>query len=386
MTNLRNELTLKVGNIASFRNDQFHELERKKEIQNLDDLSPRSDFEEKLTALKECIADVLEEKLSLEQNDFQQIMINKATQTDDEREEGRHIISINNDDEEEALKCIDKNVLLLKQEIDNFDNNHADRNCSTSSGQIWRSKSSSEVWNLRAELAFLKKQIKDEEMDRKNLQNHIQMLQATIQENEEILDLIKEKEKNAKANDNRDLDKNLNPFVEQIEKLKMELENVREYGEQYKRKVEERDLDIASLKKDIENLTNDIISSRARLDENSRLEERNRLIEFENKNLRDECSSLKAKLTKLKNQLVEVENETITKHADEVKNLSQQLDKARQACELSGAEMDRLREQSENLSKEVNHLRNFLNIANTEKEQLKTEAAEQLKEMEQLLR
>ncbi|VDK81412.1 unnamed protein product [Onchocerca ochengi] len=386
MTNLRKELAIKGGgNIASFRNDQFHELGEDKKTQNLD-LSPRTDFEEKLAALKECIADVLEEKLSLEQNDFQQIMINKAIQTDEMIEEGRHIISVNNDDEEEALKCIDKNVVLLKREIDNFDcNNHADRNCSTNSGQIWKSKSNSEVWNLRAELAFLKKQIKDEEMDRKCLENHIQMLQATIQENEEILNLIKEKEMNTKG-DNRDFEKHLNPFVEQIEKLKMELQSVREYGEQYKREVEERDLDIASLKKDIENLTNEIISSKAHLDENSRLEERNRLIEFENKNLVDECSSLKAKLTKLQNQLIEVENENITKHIDEVKNLNQQLDKARQACELSGAEMDRLREQSENLSKEVNHLRNFLNIANTEKEQLKTEATERMKEMEQLLR
>ncbi|MCP9264428.1 Viral A-type inclusion protein repeat-containing domain protein [Dirofilaria immitis] len=313
MTNLRKKLAVKGGNVASFRNDQYYEIENK-EVQKLD-LSPRADFEEKLAALKECIADVLEEKLSLEQRR-------------DRRR--RHIISVNDDDdEEEALKRIDKNVLLLKQEIDHFEHNHADRSYNITGGRIWKSKSSSEVWNLRAELAFLKKQITDEEMDRKHLQNHIQMLQATIQENEEILDLMKEKENDIKT-DKYDSEKRSNPFVEQIEKLK----------------------------KDIENLTNDIISCKKRLDESSRLEERNRLIEFENRRLFDECSSLKMK----------------------------QLHKARQACELSGAEMDRLREQSDILSKEVNHLRNFLNIANTEKEQLKIEALERLKEVEQLSR
>ncbi|KAM3716509.1 Intracellular protein [Dirofilaria immitis] len=384
MTNLRKELAVKGGNVASFRNDQYYEIENK-EVQKLD-LSPRADFEEKLAALKECIADVLEEKLSLEQSDFQQIMINKGTQTEEGIEEGRHIISVNDDDdEEEALKRIDKNVLLLKQEIDHFEHNHADRSYNITDGRIWKSKSSSEVWNLRAELAFLKKQITDEEMDRKHLQNHIQMLQATIQENEEILDLMKEKENDIKT-DKYDSEKRSNPFVEQIEKLKVELVNAREYGEHYKREVEERDLDIASLKKDIENLTNDIISCKKRLDESSRLEERNRLIEFENRRLFDECSSLKMKVTKLKNELFEIENENIKKHIDEVNDLNQQLHKARQACELSGAEMDRLREQSDILSKEVNHLRNFLNIANTEKEQLKIEALERLKEVEQLSR
>lgn len=381
MTNLRKELAVKVGSVASFRIDQHREFQNR-EVQNLD-LSPRSDFEEKLATLKECIADILEEKLLFEQGDCQPVMINKATQTLAEIEEGRHIISVNNDDEEESLKCVDNDGLLPEREICNFDCNHANRSCGTASEPIWKSKSSSEVWSLRAELAFLKKQVKDEEMHRKCLQKHIQVLQATIQGNKEILDLVEETEKDIKS-DKLEIEKHFDPFEEQIEKLKRELVTVQECREQYKREVEERDLDIASLKKDIENLTNDIRSCKTRLEESSHLEERNRVIEFENKNLLDECSSLKMKLKKLDEQLIEVKNETIKKHVDEVKDLNQQLDKARQACDLSKAEMDRLREQSENLSKEVNHLRNFLNIANTEKEQLKTKALEQLKEMERL--
>ncbi|KAL3985975.1 hypothetical protein ACH3XW_40865 [Acanthocheilonema viteae] len=369
MTNLRKELAVKGGSVVSFRIDQ----PQSREAQNLD-LSPRSDFEEKLATLKECIADVLEEKFV--HGDCQPVMVSRATQTRVEMEEGRHIISVNNDDEE-SLKHRDRNGLLLKREIENFECNHANTN-----EQLWKSKSSSEVWSLRAELAFLKKQIKDEEMDRKCLQKHIQVLQATIQENKEILDLIKETEKDMKS-DKLEAQKRLDPFEEQIKKLKTELASVQECREQYKREVEERDLDIASLKKDIENLTSDIRSCKTRLQESSRLEERNRVIEFENKGLLDECLSLKTNLTKLKEQLVEMENENMKKHA-EVNDLNQQLDKTRQAYELSGAEMDRLREQSENLSKEVNHLRNFLNIANTEKEQLKMEALEQLKEMERL--
>ncbi|CAG9531015.1 unnamed protein product [Cercopithifilaria johnstoni] len=379
ITNLRKELAVKGGSVVSFRIDQ-HRKFQSSEAQNLD-LSPKSDFEEKLATLKECIADVLEEKLLFEHGDCQPIMINRTTQTRVEMKEGRHIISVNNDDDE-ALKHTDRNGLLLEQEIDNFDC-QVNRSSDAVNEQLWKSKSSSEIWSLRAELAFLKKQIRDEEMDRKCLQKHIQMLQATIQENKGILDLIKETEKDIKS-DKLENQKCLDPFEKQIEKLKAELANVQECREQYKREVEERDLDIASLKKDIEILTNDIRSCKTRLQESSRLEERNRVIEFENKNLLDECSSLKVKLTELKEQLVEMENGNMKKHTDEVNDLNQQLDKARQAYELSGAEVKRLREQSENLSKEVNHLRNFLNIANTEKEQLKAEAFEQLKEMERL--
>lgn len=382
MTNLRKELAVKGGSVASFRIDQYRELQSKR-VQNVD-LSPKSDFEEKLATLKECIADVLEEKL-FEHGDYQPVMVSRTTQTRMGMEEGRHIISVNNDDEE-ALS-LDRNNTLLKQGIDNFHCSHVNRGFDTTNEQLWKSKSSSEVWSLRAELAFLKKQIKDEEMDRKCLQKHIQMLQATVQENKEILDLIKEtdveREKSVKS-DKLETHKRSDPFDEQIERLKAEFADVQEYRERYRREVEEKDLDIASLKKDIENLTNDIKSYKTRLQESSRLEERNRMIEFENKNLLDECASLKANLAKLKEQLVKMENENIKKHTDEVNDLSQQLDKARQINELSKKEMDRLREQSENLSKEVNHLRNFLNIANTEKEQLKTEALEQLKEVERL--
>ncbi|VDM07348.1 unnamed protein product [Wuchereria bancrofti] len=377
MTNLRKELAVKGGSVASFRIDQHHEFQNSK-TQNLD-LSPRSDFEEKLTTLKECIADVLEEKLLFEQSDYQLVLVNKATQTKAEMEEGRHIISVNNDDEEEAVKHRDKDAVLLKLD----DRNCTSRSCVGTSEQIWKSKSSSEVWGLRAELAFLKKQMKDEEMDRKCLQKRIQVLQATIQENKEVLGLIKETEKDVKS-DKLETEGRLDPFEEQIGKLRKELMSVQECREQYKREIEERDLDITGLKKDIENLTSDMRSYKTRLQESSRLEERNRVIEFENKNLLDECTSLKANLTKLKEQFVEMENENNRKHIEKVKDLDQQLDKAHQAYELSRVEMDRLREQSENLSKEVNYLRNFLNIANTEKEQLKTEALERLKEMERL--
>uniref|UniRef100_A0A0R3RRG7 GRIP domain-containing protein n=1 Tax=Elaeophora elaphi TaxID=1147741 RepID=A0A0R3RRG7_9BILA len=379
MTNLRKELAVKSGNGVSFRIDQHREFQSKK-VQNLD-LSPKSDFEEKLATLKECIADVLEEKLTFENGDCQPVTVNRATQTGMETEEGRHIISVNNDDEE-GLEPTDRSGLLVKK-IDSSNCNRTYRSYSTDSEQLWKSKPNSEVWNLRAELAFLKKQIKDEEMDRKCLQKHIQVLQATIQENKEILDLIKETEKDIKS-DELETQERLDPFEEQIEKLKMELSNVQECRDQYKQKVEERDLDIASLKKDIENLTDDIRSCKTRLQESNHLEERNRVIEFENKNLLDECSSLRAKLTQLNERFVEVENENIKKHRDEVSDFNKQLDEARQAYELLGAEMFRLREHSENLSKEVNHLRNFLNIANTEKEQLKTEALEQRKEMERL--
>ncbi|EJD76675.1 hypothetical protein LOAG_16435 [Loa loa] len=379
MMNLRKELAVKGGSVAPFRINQHREFQSR-EAQDLD-LSPRSDFEEKLATLKECIADVLEEKLFFEQNDCQPIMVNKAVQTKTEVEEGRHIISVNNDDEEETVKRVDKDSLLLKRD----ECNHANRSCGTTTEQIWMSKSNSEVWSLRAELAFLKKQIKEDEMDSKYLQKHIRVLQATVQENKEILDLIKETEKDIKSNE-LETKESLNPFEEQIEKLKTELVNVQECREHHKREVDQRDLDIVSLKKDIENLINDMRSCKTRLQESNRLEERNRVVEFENKNLLDECSSLKAKLTELKEQLVEVENENTKKHVEEVKDLNEQLDKARQACKLSEAEMDRLREQSENLSKEVNHLRNFLNIANTEKERLKTEAFERLKEMEWLSR
>lgn len=378
MMNLRKELAVKGGSVVPFRIDQHREFQSR-EAQNLD-LSPRSDFEEKLANLKECIADVLEEKFLFDHSDCQPEMINRTTQTRIEMEKGRHIISVNYDDDE-TLGPTDRNNLLLKQEIDSLD--HSSRTYGATNEQHYKSKPSSEVWSLRAELAFLKKQIKEDEMDRKCLQKHIQMLQATIQENKEILDLIKETEKNIKS-DKLETQKRLDPFVGQIEKLKTELANVERCREQYKREIEERDLDIASLKKDIENLTSDIKSCKTHLQESSRLEERNRIIELENKTLLDECSSLKSKLAELKEQIMEMESENIKKHTDEINDLNEQLDKARQASKLSAVEMDRLREQSESLSKEVNQLRNFLNIANTEKEQLRTEALQQLKEMERL--
>uniref|UniRef100_A0A915PZD0 Uncharacterized protein n=1 Tax=Setaria digitata TaxID=48799 RepID=A0A915PZD0_9BILA len=381
MSNLRKELAVKSGSFASSRTGLYQEFENQKERSV--DLSPRSDFEEKLASLKECIADVLEEKLLFEQGDFQPILINKATQTMLKVEDGRHIISVN-DDDEESLGPRDKNILLPRREISNFNRSYVNKSYNTDSEQIWRSKSSSEVWNLRAELAFLKKQIADDEMSKKRLQKHIQMLETTLHGKEGVLDLMKETKKDVKSDNHNNLRESLSPVTEQVEKLKTELQNALECSERCRRELQERDLDVASLKKDNEKLTNEIRSYKMRLNESIDVEDRNRVLEYENRNLLDDNSLLKVKLTKLRDQFAEAENKSLQRHMEEVTNLNQQLDKARQAYELSGAEMSRLQEQSANLSKEVNHLRNFLNIANTEKEQLKAEACEHRKELDRL--
>lgn len=365
--NLRKELAAKNGTVASFRIGQHCESESR-EAQNMD-LSPRSDFEEELATLKECLADVLEENSSLEQNDYPSVMIKRVAQTNTEVEGGRHIIPVNGDDDEETVKRDHCNL--------------TNKCYSIARERTWMSKSISEIWRLRAELAFLKKQIKDKEIGSKCLLEHNRVLLAAVQESQEILDLIKKTERGMKSN-TFEPEERLNSFEKQMEKLKAQLINV-ECREQYKDEVEERDLDIANLKKDIENLEDDMRSGDKRLHENIFLAERSKVMEFESKNL-DECSSLKAKLIKLNGQIIEMKNEGARKHFEEAKDLKQQLDKAHQAYELSEIEIDRLRKESKNLSEEMNHLKNLLNTASMEKEQLRAEALDQLKEVERLSR
>lgn len=545
MTKLRDELAIEATkrDDVSARKLISRSLDSGNRKARKPDLDAGADFDMKLSALKECIAEVrnqYEEKFIVQSISSAPAMSSEATQTVLQLEEGKHVISVN-DDEEEARERLAKEVLSLKREINDFEQKSADRN---SNNFMQKLEFDGEIWNLKAELAFLKKRITDEEADKKRLQKHIQELQSTIQDKEDDLvrmDLIKEmeekksvesavvdedvlevlkveaivqqlegekrklqqtvddlekrlklateekeklrkevaavreaseksrfdlerrlklaegekekfekdlkdvrefsestiadlkkrlklleedKEKLSKefitvqelstkcsdfeerlklAEEEKeklekdlafarestekltfDLEKRLKSKEEEKSKLRQEMEVFRGSAEKYKREAEEKDLDIASLKKDIENLTSDVESLRTRLARVSHLEGRVVELEFENKNFHDENSTLKTELSKMKDKCTEMESEQITKYVSEVEGLNQELSKARQERELSGVEINRLRDQSVNLSKEVNHLRNFLNTANTENELLKTEAYERRKELERL--
>ncbi|VDN39278.1 unnamed protein product [Gongylonema pulchrum] len=181
-----------------------------------------------------------------------------------------------------------------------------------------------------------------------------------------------------------DLKKRLEFAEQKNMELRKELEAAWGRCKKSKHEADEKDLDIASLKKDVEHLSGDIQSLTIRLIHMNELEGRVAELESVNKNLCDKNRALETKLIRVREERAAVENEQITRYIGEVEGLSRELTEARNAHELSSLEMSRLRAHSVNLSKEVNNLRDFLTTANAEKEQLKKEACERRRELERL--
>ncbi|VDN08498.1 unnamed protein product, partial [Thelazia callipaeda] len=197
MKSLRKELAIS-HDIELYKNRQDSVIDSEKMI-DIDSFS-KFDFDVDLRALKECIAEVMEEKLASNQrNDSELVMMNKLTQTvlPVNFHDKSSIFMNEKEEEEEAREHLDEEVLMLRQKIHEFEigESENDKSSAVMINEYTSANLNSQVWNLRAELSSLKKEISEEERNKKRLQKHIQELQNTIHNKEAnliIMDSVEE--------------------------------------------------------------------------------------------------------------------------------------------------------------------------------------------------
>lgn len=225
-----------------------------------------------------------------------------------------------------------------------------------------------DINDFMKELKLIRKQNELLQMDNEKLKNesikkdqYMNEIQKSIRNNDELIVKKKEEIENEAA------------------KYREEMKILKDQCVKLKRESEAKDLDIASLVKDTDILSDEMKNLRSELSDahmNS--------LKYENeiKNLNNENESLKQYITKSKEERNNANQEYMT----EMEKLKNDLNEAKRVQEMFEIGMKHFKEQSNNLTNEINNLRNNLNTVKTENETLKMEATNRRKEVERLSR
>lgn len=291
-------------------------LERR---QNHED--PSVDFEKKLASLKDCIAEVTHqtgENCYSPRNNVKTACA--ATQT---VPQPQPLIIAINDDVEEGNEPQGMGVGLLNGEI------RQDRTTQhvgpTTGGGRGR-----EIWNLKAQVVYLKRRISEEEAAKAELQEHIAHLQSAIQEKEEKHLVRKSLVENCRIltlddddlqgtssnqgivgdeqNDTEKLEMKVLQLQEEldlgksgIQSLRNELAELNTASEDYRREIFEKDAVIGSLRDEVRLLTEKINRLRVELREATETKDKEMAaVEAEMSRLRDEKLTLLRDLERFK--------------------------------------------------------------------------------------